>query len=519
MAGVELNPVVTNVESLAVSMQGITKIFGSIKANDGIDFSLKQGSIHGLLGENGAGKTTLMNVLYGLYQQDAGQIAVYGTKVDINSPLKAISLGIGMVHQHFMLARPLTVVENVMLGRKSRSRPLLDTKETAQELKDLSDKYGMGVDPYSKIWQLSVGEQQRVEILTALYMGANILILDEPTAVLTPQETSVFFDTLRQMRDDGKSIVLITHKLEEIIAIVDEVTVLRDGRMIGTKPVDKDVTKDDLTRMMVGRDVLFDFEENTRVPGGVRYSLHNLSARNNKGVLSLKHFSLDLREGEIVGLAGVDGNGQNELCEVLSGLRLADEGEVRLDGAPMTNKPPVSYISGGVSYIPEDRHTTGLAMNWSLKLNLILKSFGSAPFSRHGLLRQSVIEKHWEQTRKAYQIKSGSGNDAAKSLSGGNQQKVILAREIESSPKVLIANQPTRGLDVGAAEYVRRKLLNASNNGTAVLVVSADLEEILQLSDRIAVIYGGELMGILGRGADPYQIGELMMGKRLENSC
>ena len=306
-------------EQLAVKMQRITKIFGGVKANDAVDFSLRQGSIHGLLGENGAGKTTLMNILYGLYQQEEGTIEIHGKQEDISSPIKAISLGIGMVHQHFMLARPLSVVENVMLGKKSRRGILLDTRETAQELRALSDRYHMEIDPYSKIWQLSVGEQQRVEILSAIYLGAQILILDEPTAVLTPQETELFFDTLRQMRKDGKSIILITHKLEEIISIVDEVTVLRGGKCVGSKLVDESVTKDELTRMMVGRDVLFDFPPVVKAPGGVRMRLEALSARNDKGVEALKEFSLELHAGEIVGLAGVDGNGQKELCEVLTG--------------------------------------------------------------------------------------------------------------------------------------------------------------------------------------------------------
>ncbi|MDR1192981.1 MAG: ATP-binding cassette domain-containing protein, partial [Peptococcaceae bacterium] len=328
------------------------------------------------------------------------------------------------------------------------------------------------------------------------------------------QETNLFFDTLRQMRDDGKSIVLITHKLEEIIAIVDEVTVLRGGKMIGAIPVDPGVTKDALTRMMVGRDVLFQFRENTRAPGEARYVVRKLRVSDSKGLPALKDFSLDIREGEIVGLAGVDGNGQSELCEALTGLRTSTGGEIRLNGEDITNRPPVDYISRGVSYIPEDRHTTGLALNWNLKMNLVLKSFGQVPYAKYGLLRQKAVERHWEQIQAAYQIKANSGNDTARSLSGGNQQKVILAREIESEPAVLIANQPTRGLDVGAAEYVRQKLLNARNRGAAVLVVSADLEEILQLSDRIAVIYGGELMGVLERGADPYRIGRLMMGER-----
>ncbi len=505
-------------EQFAVSMRGITKIFSDVKANENVDFSLRKGSIHGLLGENGAGKTTLMNVLYGFYRQEEGDVWINGVKETIDSPQKAISLGIGMVHQHFMLARPLTVVENVMLGKKSRRGILLDTKETARELAALSDRYRMGIDPYSHVWQLSVGEQQRVEILTALYMGANILILDEPTAVLTPQETDVFFHTLREMRNDGKSIILITHKLEEIISIVDEVTVLRDGKMIGTKCVDEHVTKDDLTKMMVGRDVLFHFTPNTRKPGKEIFQIRNISAKNGKGLVALSDFSLDLREGEIVGIAGVDGNGQSELCEVLAGLRKVENGNVVLDGEDVTNRSPRFYIDKRISYIAEDRQNTSLALNWSLKMNLVLKNFARPPFAKHGLLQKNAIESHWDEMQKAYQIKANCCDDTARCLSGGNQQKVILAREIESDPRVLVASQPTRGLDVGAAEYVRQKLLDTRNNGAAVLVVSADLEEILQLSDRIAVLYDGKLMGVLPGGSDPFEIGELMMGKKLEGA-
>ncbi len=503
-------------DTLAVKMLGITKAFNGVKANDGIDFSLKKGSIHGLLGENGAGKTTLMNVLYGLYKQEDGDIFINGTKEEISSPLKAISLGIAMVHQHFMLARPLTVVENVMLGKKSRRGILLDTKATAEELRALSDKFRMGIDPYAKIWQLSVGEQQRVEILTAIYMGANTLILDEPTAVLTPQETNAFFDTLREMRDDGKSIILITHKLEEIISIVDEVTVLRDGKMVGTRTLDSSVTKDELTRMMVGRDVLFNFSSENRAPGQVKLSMRGLCAKNDKSVAALKDFTLDIHEGEVVGLAGVDGNGQKELCEVLTGLRKAEDGKLILKDKDVLNLSPAFYIRNGVAHIPEDRQTTGLAMNWSLKLNLIIKKLGQAPYAKYGLVQQKEMQQNWAELQKNYHIKANSGEDEARTLSGGNQQKVILARELSSNPEVLIANQPTRGLDIGAAEYVRQKILDARNAGAAVLMVSADLEEIFQLSDRIAVIYGGELMGILERGADTYKVGKLMMGRKQE---
>lgn len=503
-------------DAFVVEMKGVTKIFNGVKANDAVDFQLKKGSIHGLLGENGAGKTTLMNILYGLYQQEEGKVYINGREEAITSPTKAISLGIGMVHQHFMLARPLTVTENVMLGKKSRRGILLDSKETAKELQELSDKYRMDIDPNTKIWQLSVGEQQRVEILTALYMGAEILILDEPTAVLTPQETEVFFETLRQMRDDGKSIILITHKLEEILSIVDEVTVLRDGKMVGRRAVDEAVTKDDLSRMMVGRDVLFQFPPVEKEPGEVKVHIQNLVAKDDKGVLALENFSLDIRQGEIVGLAGVDGNGQKELCEVLTGLRKADSGSYAISGEDVLNRNPAFYIKRKVSYIPEDRHTTGLALNWTLKKNLILKKLDEAPVAKRGLLSQRVINKNWETMQRDYQIKANSGEDTARSLSGGNQQKIILARELSSDPEVLIASQPTRGLDIGAAEYVRRQIIEARNAGAAVLVISADLEEILQLSDRIAVIYDGKLMGILPRGADTMQIGAMMMGRKQE---
>ena len=503
-------------EALAVDMRNITKIFGGVKANDSVNFCLRSGSIHGLLGENGAGKTTLMNILYGLYRQEEGEILIRGKKEEISSPIKAISLGIGMVHQHFMLARSLTVVENVMLGRKSRKGILLDTKETADELLALAGRYKMKVDPYAKVWQLSVGEQQRVEILTAIYQGADILILDEPTAVLTPQETEVLFETLRHMKEDGKSIILITHKLEEIISIVDEVTVLRDGKLIGSRMAGPDMTKEELTRMMVGRDVLFDFAKPEREPGAVKLAIEGICARNDKDYPALTDFSLDIRQGEIVGLAGVDGNGQRELCEVITGLREADKGALKMDGEDMTNRPPVFYIRKGLAHIPEDRHTTGLALKWSLKRNLVIKAFGREPFSRRGFISQKTIDAFWEKARAEYQIKAASGDEQARSLSGGNQQKVILARELAEHPHVVVANQPTRGLDIGASEYVRQKLLDARNEGCAVLLISADLEEILQLSDRIAVIYDGRLMGVLPRGASVDEIGSLMMGKQKE---
>ena len=484
-------------DNLAVSMQGITKIFNGVKANDNVDFNLRKGSIHGLLGENGAGKTTLMNILYGLYQQEAGDIYINGSKEEISSPIKAISLGIGMVHQHFMLARPMTVVENVMLGKKSRRGILLDTKETATELKELADKYKMNIDPYSKIWQLSVGEQQRVEILTAIYQGADILILDEPTAVLTPQEANILFDMLRHMKADGKSIILITHKLEEIISIVDEVTVLRDGELIGSKLVDEHTTKEELTKMMVGRDVLFNFDKNQKAPGAVKVELKGLSASNDKGLPALTDFNLTVHEGEILGLAGVDGNGQKELCEVLTGLRKADGGQFLFKGKEVINQPPVFYINSGISHIPEDRMTTGLALNWSLKKNLIIKKFHKAPFSKNGLLNQKAIDAYWDKCQKEYQIKANSGEDHARALSGGNQQKVIFGKWLERSPSVFMMDDPTRGIDVGAKYEIYELIINMAKQGKTIIVVSSEMPEILGITNRIGVMSNGRLAGIV----------------------
>ena len=504
--------------NLAVSMQGITKEYSRKKASDNVEFYLKKGSIHGLLGENGAGKTTLMNILYGLVKPESGEIYINGSKEEISSPTKAMSLGIGMVHQHFMLARPLTVVENLMLGKKSNRGFLLDTEKVAADIRELSAKYKMDIDPYAKVWQLSVGEQQRVEILTAIYYGAQILILDEPTAVLTPAEAEGLFETLREMKQDGKSIILITHKLEEILSVVDEVTVLRDGKNVGACEVDEHTTKQDLTRMMVGRDVLFQFPEVEKEPGNPNLVIKDLCCLNDKNIQALNNFTLEIKEGEIVGLAGVDGNGQKELCEVLTGMRPSTGGSITLGGKNMTKKKPIEYIKDGVSHIPEDRHSSGLALGWDIRKNLILKDFYKKPFAKFGMLSKRAISEHTDKIIKDYQIKTLSGETIVRDLSGGNQQKIVLARELDGNPNVLIANQPTRGMDVGASEYVRNRILEARNKGTSVLLISADLEEIIQISDRIAVIYDGKIMGVLPRGASIGEIGELMLGKRQEES-
>ena len=500
-----------------IRFEHISMQFPGVLANDDVSLEIRRGEVFALIGENGAGKSTLMNILYGIQTPSSGAVYIKGRLVESYDPKNVIAQGVGMVHQHFMLVPSFTVAQNIVMSREPRKHRIFFDNAAAEEAaRKLEREYGLTVPETEPVEDISVGLQQRVEILKALYRGAEILILDEPTAVLTPQETEVFFQTLRQMRDDGKSIILITHKLEEIISIVDEVTDLRDGQLIGHRKVDETVTKDDLSRMMVGRDVLFRFPPVEKQPGEVRLRMEGLTALSDKGVKALKDFTLELREGEIVGLAGVDGNGQKELCEVLTGLRRAEAGRLLLSGEDVTNRSPDFYIGRRVSHIPEDRHSTGLAMNWSLKKNLVLKQIGRAPFARGLLMREKEIQKNWEKMRTDYQIKAISGDDLSRSLSGGNQQKVILARELDSQPEVLVANQPTRGLDIGASEYVRSRILEARNGGTSVLLVSADLEELLQLSDRIAVIYGGELMGILPRGADAMEIGSMMMGKRQE---
>lgn len=505
-------------QELAVEMRKVTKVFKGVVANEGVDFRLKKASIHGLLGENGAGKTTLMNILFGLYQPESGMISVHGKQVVIDSPSKAMSLGIGMVHQHFMLVRPMTVTENIMLGLPSKRRPFLDTARVERELVELSRRYNLKVDPKARIWQLSVGEQQRVEILSALYRGTEILILDEPTAVLTPQEANHLFEVLQIMRRDGKSIILISHKLEEVLAIANEVTVLRDGRLVGQAEVTSETTKRDLTNMMVGKDVLFNFDSQDSAPGKIKLVAEELSANNDKGLMALNKISISVYAGEVLGIAGVDGNGQKELCEVLTGLRPLLSGKVTLNDKELTGGNPKEFIKTGIAHIPEDRHKTGLAMNFSLSKNFILKEFDGPRFSRLGFLNFKAIKENAELRISEYKIKAKEHGVKAKDLSGGNQQKVILARELSSRPEVIIANQPTRGLDIGATEYVRQKLLEEKGKGAGILLISADLEEIRQLSDRIAVIYEGRIMGILDKTASIEQIGLLMAGVEAEGA-
>ena len=497
-----------------VEMRAITKRFPGVVANDQVDFKLKKGSIHGLLGENGAGKTTLMNILYGLCHQTSGDILVNGEKVNINCPAKAIQLNIGMVHQHFMLVRPLSVAENIILGLPSENGPFLDIKAAAQKLHDISIKYKLKVNPHAKIYELSVGEQQRVEILSTLYRGAEILILDEPTAVLTPQEANELFNILRMMSKDGKSIIIITHNLEEIMDITDEVSVLRDGKLIGSMPT-KEVNKGILTQMMVGREVLFDFSKSGSCGSQAVLTLKNVCAKNAKDLEVLKNVSLCVNNGEILGIAGVDGNGQKELCDAISGNLRIKSGEIYLEDKNITSIGIKERIRKGIAYVPEDRQKTGLLMDSSIMKNFIIKNFDSKRFSSSGFLKFKAIRENADKLIQEFKVKTTDRNVAARKLSGGNQQKIVLGREISSEPKVLMVNQPTRGLDIGATEYVRQKLLEQRDIGVSILLVSADLEEIFQLADRIAVIYEGEILGVIAsKEATLEQVGLLMAGVR-----
>lgn len=500
-------------EIAAVEMRNITKVFNHKAANDQVDFTLRRGTIHGLLGENGAGKTTLMNVLYGLYKPEGGEIYLNGEPVEIHSPEKAISLGIGMVHQHFMLANPLSVTENIMASKFRKRQILLRKNEFVKEIISLADRYRMKIDPHSLIWQNSVGEQQRIEILSALYQDVDVLILDEPTAVLTPSETEELFHTLRMLVEDGKSIVMITHKLEEILSVADEVTVLRNGKNVTCCDIDDSVCKEDLSSMMIGYDIELDINRDRKECGGTILSVQGAGAKSDKGLDAIRDISFELNCGEILGLAGVDGNGQKELCEVLTGLRPLSAGKILIEGEDFSSGKAREFINAKVAYVPEDRKEMGLAPGWSISRNLIIKEYAAPEYSARGMINFKRMKSHARNMVKQYDIRANSEEDIVKDLSGGNQQKVILARELHGEPQILIANQPTRGVDIQATMNIRREILAARNNGTAVLLVSADLEEIMQLSDRIAVIYDGRIIDILPGDASVSQIGPLMLGK------
>ena len=502
-----------------LEMRGITKRFPGVLANDKVDFDVISGEVHALLGENGAGKSTLMKILYGLYHPDEGEILLNDKPVNIASPNDSIHLGIGMIHQHFMLVQSLTVAENVALGLPSTRGLLTDLERVSKRIIELAEIYGLKIDPSAYIWQLSVGQQQRVEIIKALYRGADLLILDEPTAVLTPQEVGELFTIMRQMVKDGHGLVFISHKLHEVVEISHRVTVLRDGRKIGTRPT-SETTKQDLANWMVGREVGLIPDRGTVELGEVRLRLDNVSCGSDRGTPGLRSVSLEVRSGEILGIAGVSGNGQRELAETVTGLRKVTTGRVWLEGVDVTGFPPGDLTDRMLSYIPEERMRDGMIKNFTVAENLILREHHKQPYSRSGFLNLAGIASHADQLIKQFHVKTPSRETFAKNLSGGNIQKMVLAREISRNPRAILAAQPTRGLDIGATEYVRAELLEQRKKGAAILLISEDLDEILSLSDRIAVIYEGRIMAIVPRAhATPEKLGLLMAGVHPEDEA
>ncbi len=495
----------------SVELRGIVKRFPGVVANDGVDLVLAAGEIHALLGENGAGKSTLMNILDGLYQPDAGEILIDGRPVAFRSPRDAIAAGLGMVHQHFTLVASMSVTENVLIGLdRPRFRLRLDRQDV--EIARLAEQHGLRIDPRAKVWQLSVGERQRVEILKVLYRGARVLILDEPTAVLAPQEIDDLFRTLRSMTSAGRSIVFISHKLGEVVAIADRVTVMRRGRVTAKGLPAAGMTKPQLARLMVGREVLESLERTWLPPGDVVLSLEQVEAEGDKGVPALRGVDLQVRSGEIVGIAAVAGNGQSELAEVISGLRQC-RGRVLVGGEDMANRPVRKAIQRGVAHVPEDRTGVGTAPNLSLVDNLIMKRYRAKPIARGWTIDMGAARASATELKDSYEISAPSVETQARLLSGGNIQRLILAREIESEPRLMIAVQPTRGLDVGAVESAHRLLMERRAAGAAILLISEDLDEVLSLSDRIAVLYEGRIVGIMDAAdADVNRIGLLMTG-------
>ncbi|WP_436514144.1 ABC transporter ATP-binding protein [Clostridium thermobutyricum] len=501
-----------------VEMLNIRKEFAGIVANDNITLRLKKGEVHALLGENGAGKSTLMSVLFGMYKPEKGQIKINGEEVKITSPNKANELGIGMVHQHFKLVENFTVTENIILGNEPKKLGLVvDKEKAAKKILEISKKYNLNIDPYAKIEDISVGMQQRVEILKMLYREANVLILDEPTAVLTPDEISELMNIIRDLIKEGKSIIIITHKLKEIKAIADKCTVIRRGKYIGTVDV-KDTTEAKMAEMMVGREVSFKVEKKEAKPGKTVLKIDNLSVMNNKKVLGLKNFSIEARAGEILGIAGVEGNGQSELVEAITGMRKIHGGNIELLGENIETLSIRNRIDKGISYIPEDRHKRGLVLDYSLEENIVLKSYKNKPFSNKGILNRKAIREYAKEIIKAFDVRSGEGEKTiVRSMSGGNQQKAIIGREIEADPKLLIAVQPTRGLDVGSIEYIHKRLVEERDKGKAVLLVSLELDEVLNVSDRIAVVNAGELIGIVNASeTNENEVGLMMAGVKEE---
>ncbi|MFY0758981.1 ABC transporter ATP-binding protein [Metabacillus dongyingensis] len=495
-----------------IEMLGIRKEFPGIVANDNINLQVKKGEIHALLGENGAGKSTLMNVLFGLYQPEKGEIRVKGKTVNITNPNIANDLGIGMVHQHFMLVNNFSVTENIILGNEPTKTGKINLKDAEKQVKEISEKYGLAVNPSAKISDISVGMQQRVEILKTLYRGAEILIFDEPTAVLTPQEIKELIGIMKTLIKEGKSIILITHKLKEIMEVCDRVTVIRKGEGIGTVNV-AETNPNELAALMVGREVLFTTQKKEAVPAEEVLKIEDLVVKDSRNVTVIDSLNLSVKAGEIVGIAGVDGNGQSELIEAITGLMTSESGSILLNGKDIRNQRPRQITEAGVGHIPQDRHKHGLVLDFPVGENMVLQTYYQKPYSKKGVLNFKAIYDKAEKLIKEFDVRTPSSSTLARALSGGNQQKAIIGREVDRDPDLLIAAQPTRGLDVGAIEFIHRRLIEQRDKGKAVLLISFELEEIMNVSDRIAVIYEGKIVAIVNpKETTEQELGLLMAG-------
>src|SRR6185436_12514215 len=504
---------------VVLELRGITKRFPGVLANDRVDFDLRRGEIHALLGDNGAGKSTLMNILYGLYTPDDGEIVIRGEEVRMSSPREAIERGIGMVHQHFMLIPVMTVAENIVLAvEPTRAGGLLDYRAASRTVSALAESFGFAIDPNALIEDITVGQQQRVEILKALYRRADILILDEPTAVLTPQESTELFGILRNLVREGMSVIFISHKLNEVLEIAERVTVLRRGKLVETVGA-KDATEDGLAQLMVGREVLLRVDKVPASPGERLLAVEHLHVRDDRGIEKVRDVSLEVKAGEIVGIAGVDGNGQTELIDAISGLRKVESGRVEIGGVDLTRESARAHFDEGFGHVPEDRQRRGLVLEFTIAENIALHDYGTPPASRLGWLYPKNLVARARDLIREFDVRGGGPQTLAQALSGGNQQKVILAREISRDPKVLIAAQPTRGLDVGAIEFVHRRLVEERDEGRAVLLVSLELDEILGLSDRILVMFEGRIVGEFEPDTSEAELGLAMTGGRAKEEA